>query len=81
MNRWWRLTRRDTGPEQVACRDEQGRRTQIEVHATGGGRVTLRLPTGELYELDPLEGVGRLRAVLRAKALESSATEGMAEHS
>ena len=79
MSVWGRRwTRRDSNPEQVLCRDVRGKRARIEVHATGEGRVVLQLPGGESYELDPLEGVGRLRAVLRAKALESSATETLA---
>jgi hypothetical protein len=79
MSVWgWRWNRHDSNPGQVLGRDVRGKRVRIEVHAIGEGRVVLRLPGGESYELDPLEGVGRLRAVLRDKALESSAAESVA---
>ncbi|HEX4223511.1 MAG TPA: hypothetical protein VHZ97_14175 [Pseudonocardiaceae bacterium] len=62
----------DANPGRVMCRDRDGRRVPIEVYSAGAGRVDICLPNGECYELEPLEGVGRLRAVLREKALQSS---------
>ncbi|GDY32380.1 hypothetical protein [Gandjariella thermophila] len=62
----------DGNPRRIACRDQDGRRAELEVSALGDHRVGLRVPTGERYELEALEGVGRLRAGLRDKLIESA---------
>lgn len=62
--------------QRVRCRDQRGRRGWIEVYSDQAGNVILRMPDGERYELEPLEGIGRLRAVLRDQVLGSSAAGG-----
>lgn len=62
--------------ERVRCRDRQGRRAWIEVYSDRTGNVILRMPDGERYELEPLEGVGRLRGILRDQVLGSFSVGG-----
>jgi hypothetical protein len=46
------------------------------VYSDRTGNVILRMPDGEQYELEPLDGVGRLRAVLRDQVRESFSVGG-----
>lgn len=61
----------------VSCRDVAGRRRDVTVFVSQG-HVVLVAPPGETAILEPLEA-GRLRAALRAAAVDASVDGDQAE--